>query len=181
MDCIVHPLDLKRVFLRSLSHEVEEGHAQLSCPTDEENDRECHCLIWARGLVKESQLCLSVVDDLVFTVKFQEKSLKGKEVCFVHVFLRKIFVCYYKTVEINWRPEAQWQLLIEICFSTSFPNCLCLLLSHSVLADSLWPLGLQHSRIPCPSPSPRAWSNSHLLSLWCPMSQGSGAWTTSAW
>ena len=51
--------------------------------------------------MKESQLCLSVVDDLVFTVKFQEKTLKGKEVCFVPVFLRKIFVCYYKTVEIN--------------------------------------------------------------------------------
>ena len=68
MDFIVCPLDLKRVVLRSLSHEAEEDHAQVSCPTDEESNRECRCFIWVRGLVKESQLCSSVVDDLVFMV-----------------------------------------------------------------------------------------------------------------
>ena len=30
--------------------------------------------------------------------------------------------------------------------------------SHSVVSDSLWPLGLQHTRPPCPSPTPRACS-----------------------
>ena len=64
------PLDLKRVVLRSLSHEAEEAHAKVSCPTDEENDRECYCFIWVRGLVKESQLCPSVVDDLVFIISW---------------------------------------------------------------------------------------------------------------
>ena len=29
------------------------------------------------------------------------------------------------------------------------------LLTHSVLSDSLQPRGLQHARLPCPSPSPR--------------------------
>ena len=33
--------------------------------------------------------------------------------------------------------------------------------SHSVVSYSLWPHGLQHTRLPCPSPTPRAWSNSH--------------------
>ena len=33
--------------------------------------------------------------------------------------------------------------------------------------DSLWPHGRQHARLPCPSPSPRAYSNSCLLSWWC--------------
>jgi len=28
-----------------------------------------------------------------------------------------------------------------------------LLFSHSVMSDSLWPHGLQHARLPCPSPS----------------------------
>ena len=37
-------------------------------------------------------------------------------------------------------------------------------LSH---VDSLWPHGLQHARLPCPSPTPRAYSNSCLLSQWC--------------
>ena len=34
--------------------------------------------------------------------------------------------------------------------------------SHSVMSDSLRPHGLQHARLPCPSPTPRAWSNSCL-------------------
>ena len=39
--------------------------------------------------------------------------------------------------------------------------------SHSVMSDSLWPHGLQHTRPPCPSPTPRAYSNSHPSSRWC--------------
>ena len=37
----------------------------------------------------------------------------------------------------------------------------------TVVFDSLWPHGLQHARLPCPSPSPRFCSNSCLLSRWC--------------
>ena len=32
--------------------------------------------------------------------------------------------------------------------------------SHSVMSDSLQPHGLQHARFPCPSPTPRVYSNS---------------------
>ena len=39
--------------------------------------------------------------------------------------------------------------------------------SHSVVFDFLWPHGLQHTRLPCPSPSPRACSNSCPLNQWC--------------
>ena len=31
----------------------------------------------------------------------------------------------------------------------------------------MWPHGLQHTRLPCPSPTPRARSNSCPLSQWC--------------
>ena len=41
-----------------------------------------------------------------------------------------------------------------------------LLFSHSVVSDSLQPHGLQHPRLPCPSPSPWACSNSCPLSWW---------------
>ena len=37
--------------------------------------------------------------------------------------------------------------------------------SHSVVSDSLRPHGLQHARPPCPSPTPRVYSNS------CPLSR----------
>ena len=40
--------------------------------------------------------------------------------------------------------------------------------SHSVMSDSLQSHGLQHTRPPCPSPTPRACSNSCPLSRWCP-------------
>ena len=43
----------------------------------------------------------------------------------------------------------------------------CLLLSHSVMSDSLQPHRLQHSRPPCPSPTPGVYSNSCPLSWWC--------------
>ena len=42
-----------------------------------------------------------------------------------------------------------------------------LLFSHSVMSSSLWPHGLQHSRLPCPSPSPAICSDSSPLSWWC--------------
>ena len=35
------------------------------------------------------------------------------------------------------------------------------------MSDSLWPHALQHTRLPCSSPSPRACSNSCPLSQWC--------------
>ena len=39
--------------------------------------------------------------------------------------------------------------------------------SCSVVSDSLHPHGLQHARLPCPSPTPRARSNSCPSSQWC--------------
>ena len=35
------------------------------------------------------------------------------------------------------------------------------------MSDSLWPHWLQHARPPCPSPTPRVYSNSCPLSQWC--------------
>ena len=39
--------------------------------------------------------------------------------------------------------------------------------SLSVVSDSLWPHGLQHARLLCPSLTPRAYSNSCPSSQWC--------------
>ena len=39
--------------------------------------------------------------------------------------------------------------------------------SHSVVSNSFRPHGLQHAILPCPSPNPRACSNSCPLSQWC--------------
>ena len=42
-----------------------------------------------------------------------------------------------------------------------------MLFSYSVISDSLRPHRLQHARPPCPSPTPRVYSNSCPLSQWC--------------
>ena len=39
--------------------------------------------------------------------------------------------------------------------------------SLSVMSNSLWPHGLQHTKLPCPSPTPRAYSNSCPSHKWC--------------
>ena len=39
--------------------------------------------------------------------------------------------------------------------------------SHLVMSDSLRHHGLQHTRPPCPSPTPRIYPNSCTLSQWC--------------
>ena len=39
--------------------------------------------------------------------------------------------------------------------------------SCSGVSDSLWPHGLQHIRPPCPSPTPRVYSNSCPSRWWC--------------
>ena len=51
--------------------------------------------------------------------------------------------------------------LVNICHRISVQ------FSHSVISDSLWPHGLQHAKLPCPSPTPRAYSNSYPLRWWC--------------
>ena len=76
-----------------------------------------------------------------------------------------------------------WTLKICISLYTLFSSSLkptsvrCLLppatmfssvkFSHSVVSNSLWPQGLQHTRLPCPSPMPRAYSDSCASRWWC--------------
>ena len=49
----------------------------------------------------------------------------------------------------------------------STQSLLLLLFSHPVMSNSLWPHELQHTRPPCPSPSPRVCPSSCSLHQWC--------------
>ena len=44
---------------------------------------------------------------------------------------------------------------------------LCVQFSNSVVSNSLQPQGLQHTRLPCPSPTPGTYKNSCPLRQWC--------------
>ena len=52
--------------------------------------------------------------------------------------------------------------------------------SSSLMSNSLWPHGLQHARLPCPSPTSRACTNSCPLSRWCHPTIPSSAVPTSS-
>ena len=56
-----------------------------------------------------------------------------------------------------------------------------LLFSCSVVFDSLWPHGLQHTRLPCPWPSPRVCSNPCPSSQWCHPTISSSVIPCSSW
>ena len=53
----------------------------------------------------------------------------------------------------NFRPEGCLKLSVQF--------------SHSVMSDSLLPHESQHTRLPCPSPTPGVYSNSCPSSRWC--------------
>ena len=46
-------------------------------------------------------------------------------------------------------------------------SCPSVQFTHSAMSNSLQPHGLQHARLPCPSPIPRGCSNSCPSSQWC--------------
>ena len=60
---------------------------------------------------------------------------------------------------------------LQLSFSSWFREGMllfcCSVQFSSVVSNSLQPHGLQHARLPYPSPTPRAYSNSCPLSLWC--------------
>ena len=50
---------------------------------------------------------------------------------------------------------------------TFISSFVAVVVQSQVMSDSLWPHGLQHTRLPCPSPSPRVCPSSCSLSQWC--------------
>ena len=58
-------------------------------------------------------------------------------------------------------------LTIRIDLSTGFWSTDSVQFSRLVVSYSLWPHESQHTRPPCPSPTPRVHSNSHPSNLWC--------------
>ena len=64
--------------------------------------------------------------------------------CFTEPKLQEPFPCLSKIID-------------QLNFSNTVK---CLQFSHLVVSNSLQPRGLQHARPPCPSPTPRAYSDS---------------------
>ena len=71
-----------------------------------------------------------------------------------HQWIRMHPSCYSSQCR-GWRGGGGWNQFSSVQFSCS------------VMSESLPLPGLQHTRLPCPTPTPRAYSNSCPLSWWC--------------
>ena len=68
----------------------------------------------------------------------------------------------------NWGWNTLFIASSEVCSGIHFfYMALSVQFNCSVMADSLQPRGLQHTRLPCPSATPGVYSNSCPLSQWC--------------
>ena len=85
-----------------------------------------------------------------------------------------LFLIYWSKVDlqcyVSFRYTAKWfsYTYIYIYFFRLFSP-----ISHLVMSDSLWPHRLQHTRPPCPSPTPGVYSDSCPLSQWCHLTTSS--------
>ena len=68
---------------------------------------------------------------------------------------------------VTWLSASGNQSSGASALASVLPMNFLLFFSLSVMSNSLWPHGLQHTRLRCPLPSPRACSNSCPLSWWC--------------
>ena len=71
----------------------------------------------------------------------------------------RVYFLWWADAVIKWRLHKVYQILRLTFSSVQF--------SHLVVSDSLWPRESQQARLPCPSPTPGACSNSCPLSQWC--------------
>ena len=121
---------------------------RLPCPWDSPGKNTgvgCHFLLQCMKVKSESevaQLCLTLSDPM-------DCSLLGSS---IHgIFQARV---------LEWRAIAFSIATSDFCLFNIY-----ILVSISVMSNSLRPHRLQHTRIPCPSATPRACSNS------CPLSR----------
>ena len=71
---------------------------------------------------------------------------------------------------ILWRNNWVSKIIILVLWVLELTNLgesLCVIVTNVFMSDSLWPCGLQHARLLCPSLSPWVCSNSCPSSWWC--------------
>ena len=84
-------------------------------------------------------------------------------------FSAQLFVFFLDLISVLFFPIFllfMFLTLIKICSHLCISS-LNMSFSHSIVFNSLWPHGPQHARLPYPSPTPWACSNSCPLSQWC--------------
>ena len=116
------------------------------------------------------------ITDLIHPTNFRKKTKVGFLIAIKWLIHFAVFSCF---MALRWLPSPS-RSQKQACGFRGMPAAaegvlnkgtprlsLLLLFSHSIVSCSLWSHGLQHARLPCPSPSPRVCSDSCPLSRWC--------------
>ena len=127
-------------------------HFSLSCTGEGNgNPLQCSCL----GSPRDGKAWWAAV----YGVTQSRTRLKWLSSSSSNKTLTKFNIHYDQNIQENWT-WGTWEILNMIAsVSVQF--------NRSVVSDSLWPHGLQNTRPPCPSPTPRVYSNSCPLRQWC--------------
>ena len=120
---------------------------------------DCHWTSWVFGHFSATFIYFFPVSSSIFE---DSKYIYTRQVEVVPQFINTLHNCknYFFSELIttsshqNEVPEIRF-ILLSVQFS------------HSVMSDSLWLHEPQHTRPPCPSPTPRVHPNPCPLSLWC--------------
>ena len=117
------------------------------------------CIVaWAKTIfisvlfAKSSDFSISYISTLISCLS---SFLRGSSVCWRGlIFQLHYFVDVLLTIAV-------------VHFSVAFDTFSLVQFSHSVVSDSLQPHESQYARPPCPSSTPRVYTNSCLSSRWC--------------
>ena len=127
---------------------------------------------WCSICTKELFCCCLECATDVSSVKLVDSNLQNfcihVDFCLVPLPLIMSGVLEPPLLYLNYVSLPSILLFLSRIFRGSVVECVnSVQFSCSVVSDSLRPHGLQHSRPPCPSPTPRVYSNSSPLSGWC--------------
>ena len=90
---------------------------------------------------------------------------RKKEICFLCHFWTSIRA-YLSSLKLHFLYHFYYFQIQKLSLPIS-QTLYSVQFSHSVVSNSLRPHELQHARPPCPSPTPRVYSNTCPLSGWC--------------
>ena len=81
---------------------------------------------------------------------------------FLYILITSLDKCFANILsQFVTRLYFLYRIFLKQLFSVSWQ------FSHSVMSDSLWCHGTQHAGLPCPSPTPKVYSNLCPSNRWC--------------
>ena len=133
-------------------------------------------LLKMEAVWKKSQEYLSCSRICYFPLNFssQKIELQNSSILFVLFLISILIFSDCNVIEYDIIP-VKYEDFIKFIFLTyhqiytkwKLSNSNLVQFRNSVISNSLRPHGLQHARLPCPSPTPKVCSNSCPSSQWC--------------